>query len=185
MTGAAAGIPGTNGRPGAHAEGGTGNYAPVMADRQPTGDQQPPDGNEGNNSDHGPTGAQPNAEEPPSLILLGGGGADAGRPESTGAEAHEAGGGEAEADIRLRDVIGQTLRDERLRQGRTLADVAEEAAVSLQYLSEVERGRKEISSDLLHVVHHALGLDLHQVLERAARRLELRAQGSRTLLLAA
>lgn len=72
---------------------------------------------------------------------------------------------------KLRDVVGEVLRDERQRQGRTLADVAEAAAVSLQYLSEVERGTKEVSSDLLDAVHTALGLDLGTVLERANRRL--------------
>ena len=42
-----------------------------------------------------------------------------------------------------REVVGRELREERHRQGRTLADVAGEAGVSTQYLSEVERGRKE------------------------------------------
>lgn len=79
-------------------------------------------------------------------------------------------------DIGLRDVIGEILREERHRQGRTLADVAEEAAVSLQYLSEVERGRKDVSSDLLGAMHDALGLDLVDVLERATRRLGARSE---------
>lgn len=77
---------------------------------------------------------------------------------------------------RLRHVIGETLREERHRQGRTLAEVADEAAVSVPYLSEVERGRKEVSSDVLHTVHRALGLELDEVLERATRR--LRAGGT-------
>jgi transcriptional regulator with XRE-family HTH domain len=77
---------------------------------------------------------------------------------------------------KLRDVVGEVLRDERQRQGRTLADVADAAAVSLQYLSEIERGTKEVSSDLLDAVHTALGLDLGTVLERANRRLAVRSQ---------
>lgn len=90
--------------------------------------------------------------------------------------------------VRLRHVIGDVLRDERLRQGRTLADVAEEAAVSLPYLSEIERGTKEVSSDVLHVVHTALGLELAEVLERSTTRvgrLEARAQRRGPMLLAA
>lgn len=79
----------------------------------------------------------------------------------------------ARRDVGLREVIGDVLREERQRQGRTLADVAEEAVVSLPYLSEVERGRKEISSDLLRTVHDALGLELDEVLERATRRLRV------------
>jgi transcriptional regulator with XRE-family HTH domain len=78
----------------------------------------------------------------------------------------------------LRELVGQVLREERHRQERTLADVAENAAVSLQYLSEVERGRKDVSSDLLTAIHEALGLELGDVLERAARRLQVRSQRS-------
>lgn len=72
---------------------------------------------------------------------------------------------------RLRDVIGDVLRDERQRQERTLADVAREAAVSLPYLSEVERGVKEVSSDLLDAIGTALELPLVEILERSADRL--------------
>jgi XRE family transcriptional regulator, stress-response regulator len=80
---------------------------------------------------------------------------------------------------RLRDVIGEVLRDERLRQERTLADVAEEAAVSLPYLSEVERGRKEVSSDLLWAIGDALELPLVEILERSADRLRSDGFGGR------
>jgi len=88
-------------------------------------------------------------------------------------------------DARLRDLVGEVLRDERHRQGRTLVDVAEDAAVSVQYLSEIERGRKDVSSDLLHAMHEALGIDLDEVLERAARRLAPRPQRRGPSLLAA
>lgn len=81
--------------------------------------------------------------------------------------------------VGLRELVGEVLREERHRQDRTLADVAEEAAVSLQYLSEVERGRKDVSSDLLRAMHDALGLELADVLERATRRLHVRSEGSR------
>ena len=50
--------------------------------------------------------------------------------------------------------------------------------MSLQYLSEVERGRKDVSSDLLGAMHEALGLDLADVLERATRCLHARSQRS-------
>ena len=75
----------------------------------------------------------------------------------------------------LRTVIGDVLRDERQAQERTLADVAGDAAVSLPYLSEIERGRKEVSSDLLAAVGDALDLSLVEILERCVDR--LRAQG--------
>lgn len=71
----------------------------------------------------------------------------------------------------LRDVLGDVLREERRRQGRSLADVAETAAVSLPYLSEVERGRKEVSSDLLDAIATSLDLPLVEILERSAQRL--------------
>ncbi len=51
-----------------------------------------------------------------------------------------------------REAVGRELREERHRQERTLADVAEESGVSTQYLSEVERGRKEPSSEILGAV---------------------------------
>jgi transcriptional regulator with XRE-family HTH domain len=84
---------------------------------------------------------------------------------------------EQRRDVGLRELIGEVLREERHRQERTLADVAEAAAVSLPYLSEVERGRKDVSSELLGAMHEALGLDLAEVLERASRRLQVRSEG--------
>jgi ribosome-binding protein aMBF1 (putative translation factor) len=87
---------------------------------------------------------------------------------------------------RLRDLVGRVLREERLDQGRTLADVAEESAVSLPYLSEVERGRKEVSSDLLAAICDALEIPLVEVLQRSADRLRSTgAGGSDAYLLAA
>ena len=80
-------------------------------------------------------------------------------------------------DVRLREVVGEVLRDERHHQGRTLADVAHAAAVSLPYLSEIERGRKDVSSDVLGAVAGALDLRLLDVLERSVVRLRPRAQG--------
>ena len=60
----------------------------------------------------------------------------------------------------LRRLVGAILRDRREDQGRTLRDVAEDARVSLAYLSEVERGRKEASSEVLVAICHALGMRL-------------------------
>jgi DNA-binding Xre family transcriptional regulator len=83
---------------------------------------------------------------------------------------------EPATDGRLRSVIGDVLRAERQAQQRSLADVSGAAAVSLAYLSEVERGRKEISSDLLDAVTDALGITLVDVLERSVERLRARMQ---------
>ena len=60
----------------------------------------------------------------------------------------------------LRTLVGAILRSRREDQGRTLRDVAESARVSVAYLSEVERGRKEPSSEVLVAVCRALGLRL-------------------------
>lgn len=79
--------------------------------------------------------------------------------------------GDVDDEPLLRDVLGGVLRDERLDQDRTLADVADAAHVSLPYLSEVERGRKEVSSDLLDAICEALELPLADVLERSVRRI--------------
>ena len=76
-----------------------------------------------------------------------------------------------------REAIGMVLREERHAQRRTLADVAEHAAVSLPYLSEVERGRKDVSSELLHSISGALRIEVPEVLERAARILRAGSKG--------
>jgi transcriptional regulator with XRE-family HTH domain len=64
----------------------------------------------------------------------------------------------------LREVIGDVLRRARTSQGRTLREVSDSARVSLGYLSEVERGRKEASSELLSAICAALDLPLSRVL---------------------
>jgi transcriptional regulator with XRE-family HTH domain len=56
----------------------------------------------------------------------------------------------------LRKYIGETLLKERTKQGRTLRDVSAQATVSLGYLSELERGLKEVSSELLNAICEAL-----------------------------
>ena len=66
----------------------------------------------------------------------------------------------------LRDALGAVLRAERTAQHRTLADVALAAKVSLPYLSEVERGRKEPSSEVLAAICSALDLPLADLLQR-------------------
>ena len=68
-----------------------------------------------------------------------------------------------------RETVGHELREERHRQERTLADVAEESGVSTQYLSEVERGLKDPSSEILSAVAGALDLTVRQLSVRAAR----------------
>jgi hypothetical protein len=70
-----------------------------------------------------------------------------------------------------RHVLGEVLRGERLEQERILTEVAAAAGVSPQYLSEIERGRKEPSSEILGSVAGALGLDLLDVVARVAGRL--------------
>ncbi|MFD4034087.1 helix-turn-helix domain-containing protein [Streptomyces sp. NPDC058637] len=66
-----------------------------------------------------------------------------------------------------RDVVGDVLRRERLAQERTLKDVAEDARISMPYLSEIERGRKEASSEVLAAAARSLGLGLADVLSLA------------------
>jgi DNA-binding XRE family transcriptional regulator len=70
-----------------------------------------------------------------------------------------------------REAVGHELREERRTAGRTLAHVAEQAGVSTQYLSEIERGRKEPSSEVLGAVSGALGLRLVDLTTRVSRRL--------------
>jgi len=63
----------------------------------------------------------------------------------------------------LRHVVGETLRGVRLRQRRTLREVSAAARVSLGYLSEIERGHKEPSSELLAAICEALDVPLSDI----------------------
>jgi transcriptional regulator with XRE-family HTH domain len=66
--------------------------------------------------------------------------------------------------VLVRELIGESLREARTDQGRTLREVSKAARVSLGYLSEVERGQKEASSELLASICGALDLPLSVVL---------------------
>jgi transcriptional regulator with XRE-family HTH domain len=65
----------------------------------------------------------------------------------------------------LRHAIGAALRRIRLDDGRTLREVALAASISMPYLSEIERGRKEPSSEILAGICRALGLSLVDLLQ--------------------
>ncbi|MFD8080883.1 helix-turn-helix domain-containing protein [Kitasatospora sp. NPDC059722] len=78
-----------------------------------------------------------------------------------------------------RDLVGDVLRRERLAQERTLKDVADEARISMPYLSELERGRKEASSEVLAAAARALGLGLGDLLSLAQEDLARHARTSR------
>lgn len=68
----------------------------------------------------------------------------------------------------VREAVGGTLRRARMSQNRTLRDVASNARVSLGYLSEVERGQKEASSELLYAISTALDLPLSRIFTEVA-----------------
>jgi transcriptional regulator with XRE-family HTH domain len=70
--------------------------------------------------------------------------------------------------VLLRHLLGDVLRRLRLRQGRTLREVSASARVSLGYLSEVERGQKEASSELLSAICTALDTPLSHVLREVS-----------------
>src|ERR671938_1537983 len=72
--------------------------------------------------------------------------------------------GQETAMTLLRTQLGNSLRGHRLRQRRTLRDVSGKARVSLGYLSEIERGQKEASSELLASICDALDVELADLL---------------------
>lgn len=85
----------------------------------------------------------------------------------------------------LRQVVGDTLRGVRMRQRRTLREVSASARVSLGYLSEVERGQKEPSSELLAAICGALDVELSELFSEVSETLrheEKRAGGNRVSL---
>ncbi len=73
--------------------------------------------------------------------------------------------------VLVRHEIGDVLRDLRLQQGRTLRQVASRASVALGYLSEVERGQKEASSEILASVADALDIPISSILREVSDRL--------------
>jgi transcriptional regulator with XRE-family HTH domain len=75
--------------------------------------------------------------------------------------------------VLLRQLLGDALRHSRLRQERTLREVSAAARVSLGYLSEVERGQKEASSELLSSICDALDVRLADVLREVSDSLDL------------
>ncbi len=81
----------------------------------------------------------------------------------------------------LRNELGDVLRDVRLAQGKTLRDVSSVARVSLGYLSEVERGQKEASSELLASICEALDVPMSEVLRDVSDRFSL-AEAARLAL---
>ncbi|MCW2811239.1 MAG: helix-turn-helix transcriptional regulator [Friedmanniella sp.] len=75
--------------------------------------------------------------------------------------------------VLVRELIGGSLREERVAQGRTLREVSTSARVSLGYLSEVERGQKEASSELLASICGALDLPLSVVLQVVSEKMAM------------
>jgi transcriptional regulator with XRE-family HTH domain len=73
----------------------------------------------------------------------------------------------------LRRLLGDVLRERRREQGRTLREVSSAARVSLGYLSEVERGQKEASSELLGSICEALDVPMSELLREVSDNLAL------------
>jgi len=68
----------------------------------------------------------------------------------------------------FRRLLGEVLRAQRMRQGRTLRQVSADARVSLGYISEIERGQKEASSELLASICAALDVPLSEILSEVS-----------------
>jgi transcriptional regulator with XRE-family HTH domain len=83
----------------------------------------------------------------------------------------------------LRNVIGEEIRRHRLNQGRTLRDVAKSAAVSLGYLSEIERGVKEPSSEMLAAICAALEITVGNLVMAAGAQLQASERSAEVITL--
>lgn len=82
----------------------------------------------------------------------------------------------------LRSVLGGQLRRHRLGLGRTLRQVSRDSQVSLGYLSEIERGQKEASSELLNSICEALGLPLSDLLLTVGAQIAAQEGGTATVV---
>lgn len=67
----------------------------------------------------------------------------------------------------MKDALGQVIREARLGRGMVLRDLSDKGFIALGYLSEVERGKKEISSEFLEIVARALGLEAYDLIIQA------------------
>lgn len=77
-------------------------------------------------------------------------------------------------NVLLRQVVGEALRELRTETGLTLRKVSTASMVSLGYLSEIERGHKEASSEVLGSICRALGVTLGQLMSSVAWKLSVR-----------
>lgn len=84
--------------------------------------------------------------------------------------------------ILFREVLGEVIRSLRTERKETLHDIAEKTGVSLGYLSEVERGKKEASSEVMESISLALGLRLSDTLRLVATALDLNETDRREVL---
>jgi transcriptional regulator with XRE-family HTH domain len=75
--------------------------------------------------------------------------------------------------VLVRHEIGEVLRDIRMSKRQTLRQVAARAAVALGYLSEIERGQKEVSSELLFSIAEALDVPISQIMREVSDRLAM------------
>jgi transcriptional regulator with XRE-family HTH domain len=83
--------------------------------------------------------------------------------------------------VALREVLGEVLRSHRMRRGLTLRQVSADARISLGYISEVERGQKEASSELIAALCTALDVPLSRVLGDASEQMLVVEQGADAL----
>jgi transcriptional regulator with XRE-family HTH domain len=83
--------------------------------------------------------------------------------------------------VLFRESLGDVLRSERMRQGMTLRQLSSAARVSLGYISEIERGQKEASSELLGALCEALDIPLSDVLREVSDLVALEEEASREL----
>ena len=75
--------------------------------------------------------------------------------------------------MKFRVAIGEVLKELRLDRGWTLRNLSLKADVSLGYLSEVERGQKELSSEVLASIANAIQVPLHQIIIEAGHRIQM------------
>lgn len=71
----------------------------------------------------------------------------------------------------FRDILGEVLKEYRLEKGMTLRDLSEKSSVALGYVSELERGHKEASSEILENLAYGLDIPLYQIIIEAGYRL--------------
>lgn len=73
--------------------------------------------------------------------------------------------------MNFRQALGEVVREQRLAQGRSMRSITDEGFIAIGYLSEVERGHKDPSSQVIEAIANGLGVEAYELIIKAGYRM--------------